>query len=126
MLGTLGCVRDVGGVGEGFEFVCLPFCHALFLGGFHCFSGSCAPWLRGVGMVVDGAGVWIGIVGEGIWRVVVGLCLVVLCCLLDHGAFGTEIWGIWGGFWGQLAIFGVLGGVCHCVGCGRRRVVLEG
>ncbi len=63
VLDTLRCVRDVGGGGEVVEFVCLPFCHALFLGGFHCFSGSCAPWLRGVGRVTIGSGVWIGIVG---------------------------------------------------------------
>ena len=62
VLDTLGCVLDVGGGGEGCHFAFLPFCHALFLGGFHCFSGSCAPWLRGVGRVADGSVVWIGIV----------------------------------------------------------------
>ncbi len=63
MCDTLGCALDVGGGGEGVEFVCLPFCHALFLGGFHWFLGSCAPWLRGVCRVADGSVVWIEIVG---------------------------------------------------------------
>ncbi len=52
VLCTLGCVVDVGEGGEGCHFACLPFCHALFLGGFHYFSETCAPWLRGVGGVV--------------------------------------------------------------------------
>ena len=60
---TLGCALDVGGGGEGCVFACLPFCHALFLGGFHWFSVGCAPWLRGVCRVADGSVVWIGIVG---------------------------------------------------------------
>ncbi len=50
---TLGCALDVGGGGEGCVFACLPFCHALLSGGFHWFSGTCAPWLRGVCRVVD-------------------------------------------------------------------------
>ncbi len=35
VLDTLGSVLDVGGGGEGCVFACLPFCHALFLAGFH-------------------------------------------------------------------------------------------
>ncbi len=58
MCDTLSGALDVGGGDEGVVFACLPFCHALFLGGFHCFSGSCVPWLRGVGRVADGSGVW--------------------------------------------------------------------
>ena len=50
---TLGCALDVGGGGKGCVFPCLPFCHALFSGGFHWFSGTCAPWLRGVCRVAD-------------------------------------------------------------------------
>ena len=45
VLGTLGCVLDVGGVVEGCHFACLPFCHALFLGGFHWFCAACAAGL---------------------------------------------------------------------------------
>ena len=37
---TLGCALDVGGGGEGCVFSCLPFCHALFLGGFHWFCAA--------------------------------------------------------------------------------------
>ncbi len=55
VLDTLGCVRGVSGGGEGGVFACLPFCHALFLGSLHCFSVSCAPWLRGVCRVASGA-----------------------------------------------------------------------
>ncbi len=47
MLDTLGGMLDVGGGGEGCLFACFSFCHALFLGDFHGFSGACAPWLRG-------------------------------------------------------------------------------
>ena len=57
VLYTLGCVLDVSGGEEGAGILCLPFCHALFLGGFHWFSCGCAPWLRGVGRVADGS-VW--------------------------------------------------------------------
>ena len=46
---TLGCVLDVDGGGEGCVFVCLPFCHALFLGGFHWFCAASLAWLRVVG-----------------------------------------------------------------------------
>ena len=62
VLGTLDGVLDVGGGWEGACVASLPFCHALFLGGFHCFSCGCAPWLRGVGRVADGSVVWTGIV----------------------------------------------------------------
>ena len=51
VLGTLGCVLDVGGGGEGCHFACLPFCHALFLGGFHWFCAASLAWLRVVGRV---------------------------------------------------------------------------
>ena len=88
MCDTLGWALDVGGGGEGCVFACLPFCHALFSGGFHWFSGTCAPWLRGVCRVADGSVVWICL------RDIVGLCLVVLCCRLCHGVFGHGIWGI--------------------------------
>jgi hypothetical protein len=49
-------------------------------------------------------------------RDIVGLCLVVLCCILGHGVFGHGIWGIrmvFGGFWGQISIFGSCSGE-HC------------
>ena len=59
---TLWCVLDVGGGEEGCVFACLPFCHALFSGGFHWFSGTCVPWLRGVCRVADVSVVWIGVV----------------------------------------------------------------
>ena len=49
VLGTLGCVLDVGGWGEGCHFAFLPFCHALFLGVFHWFCAACAAGLREVG-----------------------------------------------------------------------------
>jgi hypothetical protein len=57
VLDTLGCVLDVGGEGEGGVFSCLPFCHALFLGGFHWFSEEYAPWLRRGGREADGSAV---------------------------------------------------------------------
>ncbi len=46
---TLGCALDVGGGGEGGVCACLPFCHALFLGGFHVFCAASLAWLRVVG-----------------------------------------------------------------------------
>ena len=65
VLDTLGCVLDVCGGGEGCAFLCLPFCHALFSGGFHWFSEVCAPWLRGlVGrqmVLLCGSGSWDGV-----------------------------------------------------------------
>ena len=48
---TLGCALDVGGGGEGCVFSCLPFCHALFLGGLHVFCAASLAWLRVVGRV---------------------------------------------------------------------------
>ena len=52
VLGPLGCVLDVGGGGEGGHFSFLPFCHALFLGGYHWFCAACGAWLREVGRAV--------------------------------------------------------------------------
>jgi hypothetical protein len=49
-----GVALDVGGGGEGGVFACLPFGHALFLGGFHWFSEGFAPWLRGAWRVAYG------------------------------------------------------------------------
>ncbi len=65
VLDTLGCVLDVGGGGKGCVFFCPPFCHALFLGGFHWFSGACASWLRGACMVADGVVVFVFVFGLG-------------------------------------------------------------
>ncbi len=79
-------------------FACLPFCHALFLGGFHWFSVAFAPWLRDVCKVADGSVVFVCVFGVGIWEGIVGLCLVVVCHVWSHGVFGTESWGIWGWF----------------------------
>ena len=103
VLGTLWCVLDVGGGWEGGSILFLPLCHALFLGGFHCFSCGCAPWLR-------------GLVG---WQ-------MVLACgsgLSDRGSGGGLSVSIWlsrvivwaalswdvefGGFWRWLMGFGV-------------------
>ncbi len=52
--GILRCALDVSGGGEGGVFSCLPFCHALFLSGFHGFLEGYAPWLRGSCMVAYG------------------------------------------------------------------------
>ena len=112
VLDTLGCALDVGGGGKGCVFACLPFCHALFLGGFHWFSGAFAPWLRGGCRVAGGVAVFVCAFGVGFWRGIVGLWLVVLGCVLSHGVFGLGIWRVrvvFGGFWGQISIFG---GVC--------------
>jgi hypothetical protein len=65
VLDTLGCVLDVDSGGEGYVFVCLPFCHALFLGGFHWFSVACASWLRGACRVADGVVVFVCVFGLG-------------------------------------------------------------
>ncbi len=119
MCDTLGYALDVSGGGEGCVFACLPFCHALFSGVFHWFSGSCAPWLRGICRVADGSVVWIWVFGVVCLRDIVDLCLVVLCCRLDHGVFGHGIWGIrvvFGGFLGQIPIF--------CVCCSNLACVL--
>ncbi len=48
---TLGCALDVGGGREGCVYACLPFCHVLFLGGFHWFCAALLAWLRGVDRV---------------------------------------------------------------------------
>ncbi len=77
VLDTLGCVLDVGGGGEGCVFACLPFCHVWFLGGFHWFSGACAPWLRGACRVADGVVVFVCVFGLGFWRGFVGRGVVV-------------------------------------------------
>jgi hypothetical protein len=112
VLGTLGCVLDVGGGGEGCVFACLPSCHVWFLGGFHWFSGACAPWLRGACRVADGVVVFVCVFELGFWRGIVGRCAVVLRHVLSHGVFGVGIWRVrvvFGGFLGQISIFG---GVC--------------
>ncbi len=109
---ALGCALDVGGKGKGCVFACLSFCHALFLGGFHWFSGAFAPWLRGGCRVAGGVVVFVCVFGVGLWRGIVGLWLVVLGYVLRHGVFGLGIWRVrvvFGGFWGQIFIFG---GVC--------------
>ncbi len=109
MLDTLGCVLDVGGGVEGCVFSCLPFCHALFLGGFHWFSVTFAPWLWGDCRVADGVVVFVGVFVLGFWRGIVGLCLVVLRHVLSHGVFGLGIRRVrmvFGGCLGQIPIFG--------------------
>ena len=85
MLDTMGCVLEVDGGGEGCVFACLPVCQALFSGVFHWFSGTCAPWLRRVGRVTDGAVVWIGIVGWDSLRGIVVLGVCVVGQWLSHG-----------------------------------------
>ena len=93
-------------------FSCLPFCHALFLGGFHWFSEGYAPWLRGVCRVTGGVVGFVGVFGLGFWRGFVGRVAVVLRYVLSHGVFGVGIRGvrvIFGGNLGQISIFG---GIC--------------
>jgi hypothetical protein len=112
VLGTLGRVLDVGGGGEGCVFACLPSCHVWFLGGFHCCSGACAPWLRGVWRLAVGVVVFVFVVGLGFWRGIVGRVAVVLRYVLSHGVFGVGIRGvrvIFGGNLGQISIFGGIG-----------------
>jgi hypothetical protein len=90
-------------------FSCLPFCHALFLGGFHWFSEGYAPWLRGACMVADGVVVFVCVFGLGFWRGIVGRVAVVLRYVLSYGVFGVGIRGvrvIFGGNLGQISIFG--------------------
>jgi hypothetical protein len=101
VLDILGCVLDVGGGGEGWVFACLPFCHAWFLGGFHWFSVSFAPWLREVCKVADGSVVWFWVFGWGSLRGVVRLSLVFLGRLICRGVFYPRFWGWAGGFLGQ-------------------------
>jgi hypothetical protein len=115
VLATWVCALDVGGGGKGCVFACLPFCHALFLGGFHWFSVACAPWLRRVCRGADGVVVFVCVFGVGFWRGIVGICLVVLECVLSHDVFGLGIWRVrvvFGGYLGQFSIFGRV-----CVGC---------
>ncbi len=105
---TLGCALDVGGKGKGCVFACLPFCHALFLGGFHWFSGAFAPWLRAGCRGAGGVVVFVCVFGVGFWRGIVCHWLVVLGCVLSHGVFGLGIWRVgvvFGGLWGQISIF---------------------
>jgi hypothetical protein len=105
-------VLDVGGGGEGCVFACLPSCYVWFLGGFHCFSGVCAPWLRGAWRLAVGVVVFVYVVGLGVWRGIVGRVAVVLRYMLSHGVFGVGIRGVrvvFGGNLGQISIFG---GVC--------------
>ncbi len=93
-------------------FSWLPFCHALFLGGFHWFSEGCAPWLRGACIVAYGVVVFVCVFGLGVWRGIVGRIAVVLRYVLSHGVFGVGIRGVrvfFGGNLGQISIFG---GMC--------------
>jgi hypothetical protein len=63
-------------------------------------------------MVAGGVVVFVCVFGVGFWRDIVGLCLVVLECVLSHGVFGLGIWRVrvvFGGFLGQICNFG---GVC--------------
>ncbi len=109
VLDTLGCALDVGGGGKGCVFACLPFCHALFLCGFHWFSEGFAPWLRRVGRVADGSAVLVGVFGLVFWKDFGVLCLVVLRHVLSHGVFGFGIQGVrlvFGEFLGEISIFG--------------------
>ena len=115
MLGPLGCVLDVLCVPEFWVVSRVPVCHACFSGGFHWFSVSYAPWLRGVYRVADGSVVFVCVFGLGFWRGIVGLCLVVLGRVLSHGVFGTRSWGIWGCFGVQIANFYVCSAECASV-----------
>ena len=93
-------------------FSCLPFCHALFLGGFHWFSEGYAPWLREACIVAYGVVVFVCDFGLGFWRGIVSRVAVVLRYVLSHGVFGVGIRGvrvIFGGNLGQISIFG---GIC--------------
>jgi hypothetical protein len=118
VLGTLRCALDVCGGAEGWVFSCLPFCHAVFLGGFHWFSEGYAPWLRGACMVAYGVVVFVCVFGLGFWRGIVGRFAVVLRYVLSHGVFGLGIRGvrvIFGGNLGQNSIFGVFYAECASV-----------
>jgi hypothetical protein len=118
---TLGCVLDVGGGGEGCVFFCLPFCHALFSGGFHGFCGACAPWLRGAYRVADGVVVFVYVFGLGFWRGIVGRCVVVSRHVLSHGVFCVgipRVRVVFGGFLGQIPIFGGCCAEWACVSVG--------
>ncbi len=84
---------DVDGGGKGCVCACLPFCHALFWGGFHWFSEGFAPWLRRVGRVADGSALLVGVFGLLVWRAFAGLVLVVLGQGLSRRVLGSEIWG---------------------------------
>ena len=109
VLGTLRCALDVGGGGKGCVCACLPFCHASFLGGFHWVSEGFAPWLRRVGRVADGSAVLVCVFGLGFWRGLVGRCLVDLIEGLECSVLRSEIGGILGSHWVQIANFGGVG-----------------
>ncbi len=100
-------------------FSCLPFCHALFLGGFHWFSERFVPWLRRVGREADGSAVLVGVFGLFVWRDFGGLCLVVVRHVLSHGVFGfgtQRVRVVFGEFLGEISIFGEF--------CAKREFVL--
>jgi hypothetical protein len=129
VLGTLGRVLDVGDGGEGCVFACLPSGHVWFLGSFHWFSGACVPWLRVAWRGADGVVVFVCVFGLGFWRSIVGRCAVVLRHVLSHGVFGVGIRRVrvvFGGFLGQISIFG--GGCAECafVAGGQRRWLFDG
>ena len=112
---------DVGGGCEGGVFSCLPFCQALFLLGFHWFSVTCTPLLRGVCRVADGSVVCFCVLGWGSLSDMVGFCLVVLGHGLSHGEFGVGIRRarvVFGGILGQNPIF--------CGVCAEWALVLVG
>ncbi len=96
-------------------FACLPFCHALFLGGFHWFSLAFAPWLRGVCRVADGSVVFVDVFGWVSLRGFVRLCVVFLGRLMSRGVFYPRFWGWAGGFLGQNPNFGVCSAECASV-----------
>jgi hypothetical protein len=71
-----------------------------------------------VGWQIDGSVVFVCVFGVGFWRGIVGLCLIVLGCVLSHGVFGLGIRGVrvgFGEFLGQIAIFGVCCADLACV-----------
>ena len=107
VLATWGSALDVVGGDKGCVGACLPFCHALFWGGFHGFSEGFAPWLRRIGRVADGSAVLVGVFGWLVRRDFGGLCLVVLGQGWGRRVLGSEIWGILSWCGGQFSNFGV-------------------
>ncbi len=63
-------------------------------------------------MVAGGVVVFGCVFGVGLWRGIVGLCLVVLGCVLSHGVFGLGTWRVRVVFGGFLGKFSNFGGVC--------------